>query len=206
MNIETIHIHSGEKKLMLLRNHDADMEVFIEEGASLKFFDSVNIISKEDEQGGTSSVSLTFHLMGPDAVLFMRGRVIGHKDDKIRRNILVEHCAGGGKSDIYYKYVLDDEAEGDFTGKVYVARDAQKTESIMLNRNLCLTKEAKMHSEPLLEIYADDVKCSHGSSIGMLDQDALFYMQQRGIALAEARQLLIDAFIKEIQIPSPHNS
>lgn len=183
---------------MLLRNHDADMEIFIAADATLKFYDLVN---SPTEKSLNSSISITIHFTGPHSSLIMRGRMIGKKDDVISRNILIDHAVGECQSDLYYKYVLDDNADGSFSGKVYVGQDAQKSESHLLNRNLCLTKTAHMHSEPLLEIYADDVKCSHGSSIGMLDQDALFYMQQRGIPFSEAKRLLVDAFINEIQMP-----
>ena len=81
-----------------------------------------------------------------------------------------------------YKYVLNDEATGAFAGKVYVAKDAQKTISQMTNQNLCATKNARMYTQPMLEIYADDVKCAHGSTVGQLNDAALFYMQQRGIS------------------------
>ncbi|MBQ0142655.1 MAG: SufD family Fe-S cluster assembly protein [Prevotellaceae bacterium] len=193
---EIINIHSGEHKLMLLRNHDTDMEIFIEDNASLKFFDLANSIKSIK-----SEICIAIHFEGENSELLMRGRMQGKDTDSILRNILIDHKTPSCKSDIYYKYVLNDDAQGSFTGKVLVRQDSQKTESLLLNRNLCLTKTAHMHSEPLLEIYADDVKCSHGSSIGMLDENALFYMQQRGISLTDARRLLIDAFINEIQMP-----
>ena len=194
---EIIHIRTGEHKLMLLRNHDTDMEIFIAANASLKFYDLVNFI----KESTPSRINLTFHLQGEGSELLIRGRIIGKNDEDISRHILIQHSAGGCKSDTYYKYVLTDNSQGQFIGKVLVERDSQQTDSVMLNRNLCLTKTSKMHSEPLLEIYADDVKCSHGSSIGMLDEEALFYLQQRGIPRKEAIQLLVDAFINEIQMP-----
>ncbi|MCQ2095847.1 MAG: SufD family Fe-S cluster assembly protein [Bacteroidaceae bacterium] len=195
---EIINIKGGEHKLMLLRNHDADMEIFIAAGASLKFYDLVN---SPTERSIDSSISVTIHFVGPGSSLIMRGRMTGKNDDVISRQILIDHGVGECKSDIYYKCVLDGRADAVFAGRVFVAKDAQKTESHLLNRNLCLTKAAHMRSEPLLEIYADDVRCSHGSSIGMLDPDALFYLQQRGIPFAEAKRLLVDAFINEIQMP-----
>ena len=97
-----------------------------------------------------------------------------------------------------YKYVLDDKAVGAFAGKVLVRKDAQKTTSQETNQNLCATKECRMYTQPMLEIYADDVKCAHGSTVGQLNDKALFYMQQRGISLEEARTLLQNAFIGEV--------
>lgn len=181
---------------MLLRNHDTDMEIFMEADSTLRFFDLANSVNTLNSQ-----INITIHFHGENSQVTMRGRMQGKNTDNISRNILIDHARPNCKSDVYYKYVLDDKAQGSFAGKVYVAPDSQKTDSVLLNRNLSLTKDAHMHSEPLLEIYADDVKCSHGSSIGMLDQDAIFYMQQRGIPKEEARRLLIDAFINEIQMP-----
>ena len=85
-----------------------------------------------------------------------------------------------------------------FAGKVLVREGAQHTSSQQTNRNLCATREARMYTQPQLEIYADDVKCSHGATVGQLDENALFYMQQRGISLKEARLLLMFAFVNEV--------
>ena len=87
---------------------------------------------------------------------------------------------------------------GAFAGKVLVQRDAQQTESQQTNANICASPTARAFSQPMLEIYADDVKCNHGSSIGKLDETALFYMRQRGIPEAEARLLLQHAFINDV--------
>ena len=193
---EIITINPGEHKLMLLRNHDADMEINISEGASLKFFDLVNSVNSV-----VSEINLTFNFLGEGSVLTMRGRMMGKGSDSVRRNIVIRHSAPQCESDVYYKYVLDGEAQGRFDGRVIVPQDCQKTTSRLLNKNLCLSHDARMQTRPELEIYADDVQCSHGSSIGMLDQDAIFYMQQRGIPFSEAKRLLVDAFINEIQMP-----
>ena len=106
----------------------------------------------------------------------------------------VPHCT----SNELYKYVLDGEATGAFAGRVLVRKDAQKTISEERNQNLCVTKEARMYTQPMLEIYADDVKCAHGSTVGQLNDAALFYMQQRGISAKEAKLLLQFAFINEV--------
>jgi Fe-S cluster assembly protein SufD len=94
--------------------------------------------------------------------------------------------------------VLDDKAVGAFAGRVLVEHGAQKTASQMTNQNLTATKEARMYTQPMLEIYADDVKCAHGSTVGQLNDAALFYMRQRGITLPEAKLLLQNAFINEV--------
>jgi Fe-S cluster assembly protein SufD len=94
--------------------------------------------------------------------------------------------------------VLDDLSKCAFTGKLYVAKDAQKTAAFQTNRNILLNKTAKMRTRPQLEIYADDVKCSHGATIGQLDDKALFYMRSRGIPFEEARLLLMFAFTADV--------
>ena len=92
----------------------------------------------------------------------------------------------------------NDKSVGAFAGRVLVRKDAQKTTSQQTNQNLCTTKEARMYTQPMLEIYADDVKCNHGSTVGQLNDAALFYMQQRGVSVEEAKLLLEFAFINEV--------
>ena len=102
------------------------------------------------------------------------------------------------RSNELFKNVLNDHAVGVFSGRILVKEDAQKTAAYQTNRNLCATREARMYSKPQLEIYADDVKCSHGMTTGQLDENALFYMQSRGIPRDEARMLLSVAFTSDV--------
>ncbi|MFW5657685.1 MAG: Fe-S cluster assembly protein SufD [Bacteroidota bacterium] len=111
---------------------------------------------------------------------------------------LVEHNVPNCTSNQLFKGVLDDMSTGAFNGKIYVAQDAQKTSAFQRNNNILLTDTAKMHSKPQLEIYADDVKCSHGATMGQLDEQAMFYLQSRGINKKESRLLLMFAFAHEI--------
>lgn len=117
-----------------------------------------------------------------------------HVDNQIKVNHNVPNCNSNEK----FKGILDNEATAVFNGYVYVAPNAQKTNAYQNNSNIVLTDRAKINTMPFLEIYADDVKCSHGSSIGQLDQEAMFYMQQRGISKENARMLLMYAFAAEI--------
>jgi Fe-S cluster assembly protein SufD len=94
--------------------------------------------------------------------------------------------------------VLDEESTGAFEGAIYVADGAQYTEAYQSNRNLLASKQARMHTKPQLEIYNDDVKCSHGATTGQLDADALFYMRSRGIPEQEARMMLMQAFMVDV--------
>jgi len=141
-------------------------------------------------------VDLTFS--GEGAECNLCGCVIADKVQHVDNNTLIDHRVPRCTSNELYKYVLDDKAVGAFAGRVLVRHGAQKTVSNERNQNLCATKEARMFTQPMLEIYADDVKCAHGSTVGQLNDAALFYMQQRGISLKEARLLLENAFVNEV--------
>ena len=121
-----------------------------------------------------------------------------HGDENITAETHVTHTVGGGTSNQLIKFVLDDNCRGRFIGDLKIAQDAQHTEAHQTNRNLLLSETAEMRTQPQLEIYADDVKATHGASTGQLDESALFYMQQRGIDKQKARQLLVGAFIKDV--------
>jgi Fe-S cluster assembly protein SufD len=123
--------------------------------------------------------------------------VIADKHQHVDNNTLITHRASHCTSRELYKYVIDDHAVGAFAGRVLVEPGAQKTVSQMTNQNLTATKTARMYTQPMLEIYADDVKCAHGSTVGQLNDAALFYMRQRGISEREARLLLQNAFVNE---------
>lgn len=157
---------------------------------------------------GLTRNRMDVRLRGTDAASELYGAVIADGKQQVDNNILVEHLAPRCTSDMLYKYVLNGESRGAFAGKVYVAPGAQQTASQQTNANLCASTGARAFSQPMLEIYADDVKCNHGSTIGKLDEQALFYMRQRGIPEAEARLLLQHAFINEVlrhvQIPLLH--
>ena len=126
-------------------------------------------------------------MVGEGAECSCNGCVIADKKQHVDNNTLITHHVSHCTSNELYKYVLDDESTGAFAGRVLVKKDAQKTVSQMTNQNLTATKQARMYTQPMLEIYADDVKCAHGSTVGQLNDAALFYMQQRGISKKEAR-------------------
>ena len=147
---------------------------------------------------GTTRNKLDLTLSGEGAECACYGCVIGDKHQHVDNNTLITHRATHCTSNELYKYVLDEHATGAFAGRVLVEPGAQKTSSQMTNQNLTATKEARMYTQPMLEIYADDVKCAHGSTVGQLNDAALFYMRQRGISLKEAKVLLQNAFINEV--------
>lgn len=147
---------------------------------------------------GVTRNKLDLTLSGEGAECQCNGCVIADKQQHVDNNTLIIHQASHCTSNERYKYVLDDKATGAFAGRVLVEHGAQKTVSQMTNQNLTATKEARMYTQPMLEIYADDVKCAHGSTVGQLNDAALFYMRQRGISLKEAKMLLQNAFINEV--------
>ena len=143
-----------------------------------------------------NKLDLTFSGEGAECACY--GCVIADKEQHVDNNTLITHKVSHCTSNELYKYVLDDKSTGAFAGRVLVEHGAQKTTSQMTNQNLTATKEARMYTQPMLEIYADDVKCAHGSTVGQLNDAALFYMRQRGISLKEAKLLLQNAFINEV--------
>lgn len=167
--------------------------VYIEQQANSRV--NHNIITLHN---GVTRNKLNLDLVGEGAECSCNGCVIADKQQHVDNNTLITHHVSHCTSNELYKYVLDDEATGAFAGRVLVKKDAQKTTSQMTNQNLTATKKARMYTQPMLEIYADDVKCAHGSTVGQLNDAALFYMQQRGISRKEARLLLQNAFINEV--------
>lgn len=137
-------------------------------------------------------------LSGEGAECVLNGCVIADKEQHVDNNTVIDHKVSHCTSSQLYKYVLDEKATGAFAGRVLVRHGAQKTSSEMRNQNICATREARMFTQPMLEIYADDVKCSHGSTVGQLNDAAMFYMRQRGISEKEAKLLLEFAFVNEV--------
>lgn len=147
---------------------------------------------------GITRNKLDLVFKGEGSECFCNGCVIADKRQHVDNNTVIDHQAGHCTSNQLYKYVLDDHAVGAFAGLILVRHGAQKTLSQETNQNLVATKTARMYSQPMLEIYADDVQCNHGSTVGQLNDAALFYMQQRGIELKEAKLLLEFAFVNEV--------
>lgn len=143
-----------------------------------------------------NNVELIFQEAGAKADL--SGLSLLSRQQQSDNHVVVNHKAGGCNSKQTFKYVMDGAARGVFGGKVLVQPGAQQTVALQSNANLCTSKEARMHAMPQLEIYADDVTCSHGSATGQIDENALFYMRQRGLSEEEARMFLKFAFAGDI--------
>ena len=223
-----IVLEEGAEIKMLFCDHAADdrnflatqvIECFVGENASLDLYcleethhKNVRVSNVYIDQQANSRVNhnvitlhngitrnrldLTFSGEGAECQCF--GCVIADKQQHVDNNTLIVHKVPHCTSNELYKYVLDNKAVGAFAGRVLVEHGAQQTTSQMTNQNLTATKEARMYTQPMLEIYADDVKCAHGSTVGQLNDAALFYMRQRGIPLKEAKVLLQNAFINEV--------
>ena len=223
-----IILEEGAELKMLFCDHAADdrnflatqvIEAFVGENASLDLYcleethhKSIRVSNVYIDQQANSCVNynvITLHngttrnkldltFSGEGAECQCYGCVIADKRQHVDNNTLITHHVPHCTSNELYKYVLNDEATGAFAGRVLVEHGAQKTVSQMTNQNLTATKQARMYTQPMLEIYADDVKCAHGSTVGQLNDAALFYMRQRGISEHEARILLQQAFINEV--------
>lgn len=156
------------------------------------------LINNMTLHGGLTRNKLEVSLEGTGAEIDAYGFALADGAQHVDTNALIDHKVGECRSNVLYKYVVDGESVGAFAGKVLVREGAEKTESQETNANLCVSSTARMFSQPMLEIYADDVKCNHGSTVGQLDDAAMFYMQQRGVSEKEARLLLEYAFVDEV--------
>ncbi len=142
--------------------------------------------------------NLNIAVEGENCETFLNGAVISKDKQVIDNHTFVNHLVPNCMSDEKYKYVLDDQSVGTFNGRVVVQKDAQKINAYQSNGNILLGDLSKINAKPELEIYADDVKCSHGSTTGQLDEQALFYLQTRGISKPKARHLLVQAFVGDV--------
>ena len=167
--------------------------VYIEQQADSRV--NHNVITLHN---GVTRNRLDLVFKGEGAECQCNGCVIADRNQHVDNNTLIDHQVPHCTSNELYKYVLDEEATGAFAGRVLVRKDAQKTISQETNQNLVATKKARMYTQPMLEIYADDVKCAHGSTVGQLNDAAMFYMRQRGISEREAKLLLEFAFVNEV--------
>ena len=162
----------------------------MEEGAEYEAFTMTS-------GAGLSRNQVHFDMMGANATCRLNGINMLGTSDLADTTITVDHHAPYCTSYQNYRTVATDKAVGVFQGKVHVHRPAQKTDGYQMARSLLLSSQATINTKPELEIYADDVKCSHGATTGRLDEEAMFYLRSRGIPEAEATNLLVQAFVNE---------
>ena len=141
---------------------------------------------------------LTVHLNGEAATATLNGLVLLGPGQHCDNHTLLDHVAPHCPSYELYKHVLDGDATGVFKGQIYVHREAQKTDAVQNSKTLLLSSDARMNSQPALEIYADDVKCTHGSTIGPVDEGAIFYLESRGVSREQALRLMTYAFAADL--------
>lgn len=147
---------------------------------------------------GVTRNGIDVYMQGKGSEVTLNGAVIADREQHVDNNTVIEHQVEQCQSNELYKYVLDDKAVCAFAGKILVKEGAQQTYSQETNNNMVASNDARMYTQPMLEIYADDVKCAHGSTVGVMDEAALFYMMQRGIPNEEAKTLLKNAFISQV--------
>lgn len=148
--------------------------------------------------GNLTRNNLNFYHYGERIDSTLKGITIIGDKQHVDHYTLVNHAQPNCESHQNYKTILDGQSTGVFNGKIYVEKEAQKTDAFQQNNNILLSDKATINAKPQLEIFADDVKCSHGCTIGQLDENAMFYMQQRGIPKKEAKALLMYAFTSEV--------
>ena len=148
--------------------------------------------------GESRDINVSVDLLGPGAEAHLKGLYLCKADEKVNFRIVMHHCAPGCKSTQLFNGIAGGQAQVSFHGTIVVAPEAQQTEAYQENHNIVLTPEAKVITQPQLEIYADDVKCSHGATVGQLNEDELFYMRSRGIPESEAKTLQMLSFLSPV--------
>ena len=148
--------------------------------------------------GESRDIDVAIDIVGEGAEVSLKGLYLCGGDERVNFRILMHHRAGGCVSHQLFNGIAGGSSRVTFDGRIIVAPDAQKTEAYQENHNIVLSDQAHVETTPQLEIYADDVKCSHGATIGQLDEDAQFYMRSRGIPEQEARTLQMLSFLSPV--------
>ena len=193
---ETVVVGRGEKfgKTLVLdadNSCDSCLHIVMEEDSLLDL--SVIVLP-----GASCTADFKVDMEGAGAEAFISGIYLCSSDERVNIRTEVNHKVHHCISRQLFKGIAGGTARTDFYGKIVVAQDAQKTEAYQENHNLIISRTAKMDTKPQLEIYADDVKCTHGATIGRLNEEELFYMRSRGIPEAEARILQMISFISPV--------
>jgi Fe-S cluster assembly protein SufD len=219
---ENAHVQIMERHQSLNENavlSNSVTEIFAQKRAILDYYkiqndlqsanliDNTYIAQKQESRvsvhtfsfgGNITRNNLNFYHQGERIDSTLKGITIIGDKQHVDHYTLVRHAQANCESHQNYKTILGDSATGVFNGKIYVEKEAQKTDAFQQNNNILLSDKATINAKPQLEIFADDVKCSHGCTIGQLDESAMFYMQQRGIPKKEAKALLMYAFTNEV--------
>ena len=197
MNCQVLTIPAGEtREFVLLNEPDINWHIVQEQDSVLRLH--ILCLSDSEEADEQWQLSITVEQNAPNCRTELYGMGLLHGNQRAHVLTRVHHNIGGGYSSQIFKFVLDDHSKGSYKGELKILPNAQQTEAYQTNRNILLSRQAEMLTEPQLEIYADDVKASHGATTGQLDESALFYMQQRCIDRDTAAKLLLCAFFDEV--------
>lgn len=177
---------------------DGDTAFHLSNQHSVQGRDSSLLLHNVNLGGKTVRHDIHSRLDGEGADCFLNGLYVTRDNQHVDNQTVLDHLRPRGSSREVYKGILDGDSRGVFSGRIVVRQDAQKTDAKQSNRNLLLSRGALANTRPQLEIYADDVKCTHGATVGRLDEDAVFYLRSRGIDDATARRLMISAFAGEV--------
>ena len=187
-------------------NSNVEFNKIQNDTARSKLIDTLNVYQKSDSVCTVNTVifgglfirnNLNFEQNGQNAESNMNGITLLTKNQFVDNHTFVDHKNANCRSNELYKGIYLDKSKGVFNGKIMVRKDSQKIDAFQANNSLLLNNDASINSKPQLEIYADDVKCSHGCTIGQLDSESLFYLRSRGVSLEEAKGLLTFAFASE---------
>ncbi len=201
------HFTNALSRVELAEN--ARLEHYHLQNENLQSFHIGNTLVKQDRSSFYASTSLTFggkltrnnivtSLIGEGAETVLNGLYMGQADQHIDNNTVIRHETSAGTSHELYQGILMNRSRGVFSGLILVQPHAQKTDARQSNNALLLSDEARIDSKPQLEIYADDVKCTHGATVGRLDKEAIFYLRARGIDVQEAKNMLTFAFAEKV--------
>ncbi|MEO8146442.1 MAG: Fe-S cluster assembly protein SufD [Bacteroidia bacterium] len=205
-------------ELVASENSNLEFDFIQNDNSNVHQVSNTYVYQKRDSKFSINTVSLggnmvrnNLNIMLDDENIesHLYGMYVANGNEIIDNHTAVHHAKPHCNSNQLYKGLIDDKATGIFNGKIFVHKDAQKTNAFQSNKNILLSNDANMYSKPQLEIYADDVKCSHGATTGQLDDEALFYLRSRGIGKQAAQSLLNFAFasdvLKNITIESLHD-
>jgi len=192
-----IIIPAGEKREWVLLNEPhTNWHIVQEQDSSLLLHVNALPDPQQEEYQQETSIVVEHNATGCRTEIYGMGLLHGKQQHHLVTSVL--HNVGEGYSSQLIKFVLDDASKASFKGELKILPDSQRVEAYQTNRNILLSRQAEMTTEPQLEIYADDVKASHGATTGQLDESALFYMQQRCVSRDSARKLLLCAFFEDV--------
>lgn len=192
-----IVIPAGEKREWVLLNEPhTNWHIVQEQDSSLRLHVIALPDPQQEEYQQETSIVVEHNATGCRTEIYGMGLLHGKQQHHLVTSVL--HNVGEGYSSQLIKFVLDDASKASFKGELKILPDSQRVEAYQTNRNILLSRQAEMTTEPQLEIYADDVKASHGATTGQLDESALFYMQQRCVSRDSARKLLLCAFFEDV--------